>query len=94
MSQQNLADELARLRAENDALKAAAVKKLTLKMSDKGCVSLYGINAQFPVSLYPGQWETVFSLQDQIVAYIKANAEELARRGAATKAAKTAAKAA
>ncbi len=89
----DLQAELARLRQENEALKADKARKLTIKMSDKGCVSLYGMG-RFPVSLYPSQWLTVFELQGQITAYLKDNAVELAKRGEATKEATKQAKAA
>ncbi len=86
----DLQAELARLRQENEALKADKARKLTIKMSDKGCVSLYGAG-RFPVSLYPSQWETVLGLADPIRAYLKANEAELTKRGEATRAAKKAA---
>lgn len=39
----DLQAELERLRAENEALKARASKPLTLKVSAKGAVSVYGL---------------------------------------------------
>ena len=79
--------ENARLQAENEALKAAKTAKITLKMGEKGGVSVYGLG-RFPVTLYPSQWERLFTVAADIAKFCKANEEELTRRGEATKAAK------
>jgi hypothetical protein len=52
--------ELARLKAENEALKAsksgpARGAHLSFKVSEKGCLSVYG-NGRFPTTLYKSQW--------------------------------------
>lgn len=39
-------------------MKADAQRKLTLKVSEKGAVAMYGLG-RFPVTLYRGQWERV-----------------------------------
>ena len=52
---ENEETELARLRAENQALKAGARKGISLRVSDKGGVSVYGLG-RFPVTLYKEQW--------------------------------------
>jgi hypothetical protein len=57
--------ELAKLKAENEALKAKAQARLTLKVSVKGAVSLYGLG-QFPVTLYPTQWLKVLDMGKDI----------------------------
>ena len=44
--------ELERLRAENAKLKSKDSAGLSLKVSEKGAVSLYGMGC-FPVTLYP-----------------------------------------
>ena len=46
--------EVERLRAENDRLKNKSVRGLSLKVSEKGAVSLYGIG-RLPVTLYKEQ---------------------------------------
>jgi len=43
--------ELERLRAENEALKAKGARGLSLRVSEKGGVSLYGLR-RFPVTFY------------------------------------------
>lgn len=58
-------------------LQAEPARKLTLKVSKRGAVSLYGMG-RFPVTLYAGQWERVFAAQDQINAFMAANKALLA----------------
>lgn len=73
--------ELEALRAENARLKAAAptpkVRAITVKVSLKGAVSVYGLG-RFPVTLYRGQWEKLLSHAEDLKAYIEAHAGELA----------------
>lgn len=52
--------ELAKLRAENERLKAAAQRKVTVKLGEKGTISVYGVG-RFPVSLYKSQWQRVLA---------------------------------
>lgn len=54
-------------------LQAQSQRKLTLKVSEKGAVSLYGMG-RFPVTLYGQQWERLLGEADQIRAFLKANA--------------------
>ena len=55
------------------AAQAASQRKLTLKVSEKGAVSLYGMG-RFPVTLYGQQWERLLGEADQIRAFLKTNA--------------------
>ena len=71
--------ELQRLREENKRL--TAPKPLTLKVSAKGAVSVYGMG-RFPVTLYREQWERVLGHADAIRAFIDANAAALKVKGA------------
>ena len=64
--------ELARLRAENEALKNRARKGISLKVSDKGGVSVYGLG-RFPVTLYKEQWLKLLDMADELRAFIAAN---------------------
>jgi hypothetical protein len=68
--------ELARLRAENDALKKTSAKGLSLKVSEKGALSVYGLG-RFPVTLYKEQWTKLLDMTDDIRAFIKANDSSL-----------------
>jgi hypothetical protein len=72
----NLQQELDALRAENAALKAQASAKLTLKVSEKGCLSIYGMG-KWPISLYRGQIETILDNAPLIRAFIDRNAASL-----------------
>jgi len=71
--------ELERLRAENAALKAQATRGVSIKVSEKGGVSVYGIG-RFPVTLYKEQWARLLDVADDIRAFIKAHDAELKAR--------------
>ena len=58
---------------------ANAPKALTMKVSEKGALSIYGLG-RFPVTLYAGQWERLLSAADQIKAFMTANASLLATK--------------
>ena len=68
--------ELERLRSENAALKAQATRGISIKVSEKGGVSVYGLG-RFPVTLYKEQWAKLLDLADDIRAFIKAHDAEL-----------------
>ena len=57
--------EIAKLKAENEALKAKKAKGISLKVSDKGALSVYGIG-RFPVTLYRSQWLKVLDAAEDI----------------------------
>ena len=64
--------EIERLRAENENLKKPARGQLSLKVSEKGALSVYGMG-RFPVTLYREQWEKLLSMSDQIREFIAQN---------------------
>lgn len=64
--------ELERLRAENEALKARTTKGVSLKVSEKGGVSVYGMG-RFPVTLYKEQWLKLLDMGDDIRRFIAEN---------------------
>jgi len=69
--------ELTRLRAENEALKAVKAQGIKgMKVSEKGALSIYGLG-RFPVTLYRSQWEALLAKADDIRAFIEANAAKL-----------------
>ena len=72
----NLQAELDRLKAENAALKAQATRAISMKVSEKGGVSVYGLG-RFPVTLYKEQWAKLLDLADDIRGFIKAHETEL-----------------
>jgi len=50
--------------------------KITLKVSAKGGVSVYGMG-RWPTTLYASQWETLLDMGDDIRAFIAANKGQL-----------------
>jgi len=68
--------ELEKLRAENAALKKTSARGLSLKVSEKGALSVYGLG-RFPVTLYKEQWAKLLDLADDIRAFLKANDAQL-----------------
>ena len=65
-------EELARLRAENERLKRTQSRGVSLKVSEKGGVSVYGLG-RFPVTLYKEQWTKLLDMADEIRAFIRDN---------------------
>ena len=76
MSDEDLKAEIERLRAENDKLKNKGVRGLSLKVSEKGGVSLYGVG-RFPVTLYKEQWRRILGMAPEIEAFIQENESSL-----------------
>ncbi len=76
MSDTDLKAEVEKLKAENAALKQASSRGVSLKVSQKGAVSLYGMG-RFPVTLYQEQWIKILDMSDAIRAFIKENASQL-----------------
>jgi hypothetical protein len=72
-NEEDLQAEIARLRAENEALKQPARRgELFMKVSEKGALSVYGLG-RFPVTLYREQWEKLLRMADQITEFIRQN---------------------
>jgi hypothetical protein len=76
MPDDDVTAELERLRAENAQLKRTASRDRTLKVSEKGGVSVYGLG-RFPVTLYQEQWTKLLDMADNIRAFIRANEASL-----------------
>ena len=76
MNEAEMKAELERLRAENAKLKSKDSSGLSLKVSEKGAVSLYGMG-RFPVTLYKEQWLRVLERVDEIKAFIAENDSRL-----------------
>jgi len=80
MADDEITAELERLRAENERLKAQQTRGISLKVSDKGGVSLYGLG-RFPVTLYKEQWAKVLDMADDIRRFIRENDSKLKTKG-------------
>jgi hypothetical protein len=76
MADDTLQSEVERLKAENAALKAQAARGISIKVSEKGGVSVYGLG-RFPVTLYKEQWTKLLDMADQIRAFLTAHDAEL-----------------
>jgi hypothetical protein len=70
----DLKAELERLKAENEALKKKSPARgtLSMKVSEKGALSVYGMG-RFPVTLYKEQWLKLLGIADEIKKFINDN---------------------
>lgn len=75
-SSEDMKAELDRLRAENEALKKTSAKGLSMKISEKGGLSVYGLG-RFPVTLYKEQWNKLLDMADEIRNFIQSNSDRL-----------------
>ena len=80
MSDEEMKAELERLRNENASLKKAAATGITMKVSEKGGLSVYGMG-RFPITLYKEQWLKLLDMSDAIRSFIEANDAALKSKG-------------
>src|SRR5437016_1399939 len=80
MPADDLKAELDRLKAENAALKKGASRGMSLKVSEKGGLSVYGLG-RFPVTLYKEQWVKLLDMADEIRQFLKENDAKLKVKG-------------
>jgi hypothetical protein len=78
--EETLEQKLARLEAENQALKGRRSGNLSLKVSEKGGLSVYGLG-RFPVTLYKEQWVKLLGFAGEIESFIKENESQLKTKG-------------
>ena len=76
MAEEDLRAELERLKSENESLKARRNVSTSMKVSEKGALSVYGLG-RFPVTLYQEQWTKLLGMSDQIKAFIVENKDKL-----------------
>ena len=53
---------------------------ISFKVSGKGAVSVYGLNARFPVTLYGDQWQKLLALKDELLKFIAEHKSELSMK--------------
>jgi hypothetical protein len=80
MSDDDLKTELERLKAENERLKSQRGRSVSMKVSEKGGLSVYGLG-RFPVTLYKEQWTRLLAMADEIRAFLKEHDAELKTKG-------------
>jgi hypothetical protein len=79
-SEEELHAEIERLRAENENLKKPAARgQMSLKVSEKGALSVYGMG-RFPVTLYREQWEKLLGMSEEIRRFIQENDDKLKKK--------------
>ena len=78
-TEDELRAELERLKAENESLKNRRSGALSMKVSEKGGLSVYGLG-RFPVTLYQEQWLKLLELSDEIRGFIRDHQPELKKR--------------
>jgi hypothetical protein len=72
MADDDMKAELERLRAENAQLKGQRARGVSMKVSEKGGLSVYGMG-RFPITLYKEQWTKLLDMADDIRAFIRDN---------------------
>lgn len=80
MAEETAEQKLARLEAENQALKKQIEQRkpgeLHLKISEKGGLSVYGLG-RFPVTLYKEQWTRLLDHAEEIKKFLRENDHNL-----------------
>ena len=80
MADEEIKNELERLRAENARLKQRGTRGVSMKVSPKGGLSIYGLG-RFPVTLYKEQWVKLLDMADDIRSFIQENQSTLKSKG-------------
>lgn len=76
MAPKDLQAEIERLRAENEYLKQRKNSPVSMKVSEKGGLSVYGLG-RFPVTLYQEQWLKLLNMAEEIKQFIEENRDKL-----------------
>lgn len=90
MTQQEITQmqaEIAKLKAQNEALKKQAQDKLKVSIGQSGTIQVMGLR-RFPVSFYSDEWEKLLGLADQIRSFAKTHEAELKAKNEQAKLAK------
>lgn len=81
MTNKELQEQIAFLKAENEELKAKRTSGSgpSCKVTEKGGVSFYGVG-RFPVTLYKAQWIKLLAHSDMIAQFIAENDAKLSTK--------------
>ena len=80
MAEEDLTAEIERLKAENERLRTRPSRVLSMKVSQKGALSVYGLG-RFPVTLYKEQWTKLLDAADDIRRFLEDNDAQLKSKG-------------
>jgi hypothetical protein len=80
MADEDLKAEIERLKAENERLKTQRGRSISLRVSEKGGLSVYGLG-RFPVTLYKEQWVKLLAMADEIRTFLREHDSELKAKG-------------
>jgi len=68
--------KIAELEAQLKAEKEKNVKKVTLKVTPKGCIGVYGIR-RMPIVLYSQEWDIILGMAEDIRQFGEDNKSQL-----------------
>jgi len=78
-NEEDLKQQIAGLKAQLESEKASAKRSITLQVSKKGGVSLYGIR-RFPITFYLEEWNRILDMEGEIRAFLKEHEGELTKK--------------
>lgn len=81
MTYEQAMERIAQLEA---AQRKQATSRLTVKLSAKGAVSVYGLQ-RWPVTLYAEQWARLIEFVPNVVDFVNANRDSLATKDMAVR---------
>ena len=79
-SEEDLKRQITDLKAQLESQKASAKRPITLQVSKKGGVSLYGIR-RFPITFYLEEWNRILDMEGEIRKFLEEHEAELAKKG-------------
>jgi hypothetical protein len=77
MTREQMQREIDRLKAEAQTLKRQMGRKITVKVSEKKAISIYGFG-RFPITIYAKNLLTLLSMADELKAFVEAHKDQLA----------------
>ena len=75
-NEEQLKAEIEKLKAENEKLKKPSRGTISMKVSEKGGLSVYGLG-RFPVTLYKEQWSKLLAVSNDILEFIELHQDQL-----------------